>query len=179
MRMSRIISVSHARFAGEIAGACIVRVGFGGIPALPGGARRARVPEAVEGVVIKGLRLRIDGIRDGGDVAHSVIVVGVVLQASRRKNFQPSALLVPGVIGVGGVECVRAADQLDHAHGRIIGDGLRVRVRADHARGKHVGIICEVDDLAIGVFHGDRQVSGIVGELGDEYFCDARGGGAR
>ena len=48
MRMSRIIRVSHACFAGEITGACIVRVGFGGIPALPGGARRARVPEAVE-----------------------------------------------------------------------------------------------------------------------------------
>ena len=101
MRMSRIIRVSHACFAGEIAGACIVRVGFGGIPTLPGGARRARVPDAVEGVVIKGLRLRTcGGIRDGGDVAHSVIVVGVVLQASRRKDFQPSALSGPVVTDV-------------------------------------------------------------------------------
>ena len=84
------------------------------------------------------------------------------MQASRRKNFQPSALLVPRVIGVDGVECVRAADQLDHAHGRIIGDGLGVGVRAGHADGKHIVIVAEGHYFVVnGIRHCDGQVGGV------------------
>ena len=165
MRMSRIIRVSHAAFALQISSGHVIGVTFAVQTVRPAGD--ARAGETIQRVVAEGLRLRVDGIRDRVDVAHCIVRVGIFLQASRRKNFQPSALLVPGVIGVGGVECVRAAHQLNHAHGRIIGDGLRVRVRAGHARGKHVGIICEVDDLAIGIHHRGGQVGGVVGEISD------------
>ena len=66
--------------------------------------------ETIQRVVAEGLRLRVDGIRDRGDIAHRIVRVGIFLQASRRKNFQPSALLVPGAVDVVRVNFVRVSN---------------------------------------------------------------------
>ena len=168
MSMSRIIRVSHACFAGEIASGCIVRVGFAVQAVRPAG--RARAGETIQRVVAEGLCLRAgQRIRDGVDVAYGVIRVGVVLQASCRKNFQPSALLVPGIVGVDGVEYVRAAHQLDHAHGGIVGDALGVGARSIDAHGQHVVIVIESHDFVVnGILHRLGQVRQVVGKTGDK-----------
>ena len=86
MSMSRIIRVIDSAFAGEIAGGGVIGVGFAVQAARL--ARDGGIRQAVERVVAEGLRLRArQGIRDGADVAHRVVRVGVVLQASCRNNF--------------------------------------------------------------------------------------------
>lgn len=44
--------------------------------------------------------MRIDGIRDGIDVANRVVLIGEVLQGCGREGLQASTLLVPSVIGI-------------------------------------------------------------------------------
>ena len=78
--------------------------------------------------------------------------------------LQASAVGVPVVVGEDRVDLVRAANQLDHPIGGIVGDGLGIGVRAVHADGEHVVVVLEVHDFAIGIGHRDRQVGVIIRE---------------
>jgi len=99
--VGRVVSIVDSRLAGKIPGRAIVAEGFGRVTALRGITRRARGDETIQIVVGEGLRLRVDGIRDGQDVAYRVILIGVVLQRGGRERLQASALLVPGIVRVG------------------------------------------------------------------------------
>jgi len=78
VRMSRIIRVSHAAFALQISSGHVIGVTFAVQTVRPAGD--ARAGETIQRVVAEGLRLRVDGIRDGQDIAYRVILVGKVLQ---------------------------------------------------------------------------------------------------
>ncbi len=133
--VSRGVGVVRAVLAGEAACRRVVGVAFGVEsvrPACDGGIR-----QAVERVVGEGLGLKpSEGINDGFDVANRIVIVGGVLELRSRRNLrgrdvlQASVVHVPVVVGEYRVDLVRAANQLDHPIGGIVGDGLGVGVRA-------------------------------------------------
>lgn len=167
------VGVGHSILAEEVA--CIgivgvfVSVAFGVQavrPACDGGIR-----QAVEGIIGEGLSLSPrEGIHDGFDVAHRIIIVSQILERIARGYLrgrdvlQASVVHVPVVVREHGVNLVRAANHLDHTIGGIVGDGLGISIRARNADGEHVVIVPEGHDFAIGICHRDGQI----GEVADE-----------